>query len=61
MRKKYQCRRAQLPIEGNLTLGRRHDNILDALNKQKKKDYSYKELSTVFWNLGKVYINIYNI
>jgi len=25
---------------------------MDILNKQKRNEYSYKELATVFWNLG---------
>lgn len=41
-----------MPKNDTRTLGRRHNDVLDVLNKQKKHEYSYKELSTVFWNLG---------
>jgi len=37
---------------------------MDILNKQKRNEYSYKELATVFWNLGEcvlkcVFIHFY--
>lgn len=34
------------------TLGKRHNDVVAILYKQHKKEYSYKELSTVYWNLG---------
>ncbi|XP_060849151.1 abnormal spindle-like microcephaly-associated protein homolog [Rhopalosiphum padi] len=53
VRKKYQCRRdtVRMPRRSAQTLGRRHNDVVDILNKQKKNEYSYKELATVFWNL----------
>jgi len=41
-----------MPRRSAQTLGRRHNDVVDILNKQKKNEYSYKELATVFWNLG---------
>lgn len=54
VRKKYDCQRktVRLPAQDTLTLGKRHNDVLDILNKQKKNEYSYKELAMVFWNLG---------
>lgn len=54
VRKKYQCRQkiAQLPTAGAQTLGKRYNDILDRLSKQKRNEYSYKQLSIDFWNLG---------
>lgn len=56
----YQCRRetVRIPINNAQTLGKRHNDVLDVLNKQKKHDYSYKELSTVFWNLGRYILQV---
>ncbi|XP_025421851.1 protein abnormal spindle-like isoform X3 [Sipha flava] len=53
VRKKYQCRREtiRVPKKGALTLGKRHNDAVDVLNRQKKNEYSYRELTTVFWNL----------
>ncbi|KAF0764759.1 protein abnormal spindle-like isoform X1 [Aphis craccivora] len=54
VRKRYQCRRETIrfPKKGALTLGKRHNDVVDVLNKQKRNEYSYRELTTVFWNLG---------
>lgn len=41
-----------MPRRSAQTLGRRHNEVVDILNKQKRNEYSYKELATVFWNLG---------
>jgi len=41
-----------MPRRSAQTLGRRHNDVIDILNKQKRNEYSYKELATVFWNLG---------
>lgn len=53
VRKKYQCRRdtVRMPRRSAQTLGRRHNDVVKILNKQKRNEYSYKELATVFWNL----------
>ncbi|KAE9525583.1 hypothetical protein AGLY_014110 [Aphis glycines] len=53
VRKRYQCRRQTIrfPKKGALTLGKRHNDVVDVLNKQKRNEYSYRELTTVFWNL----------
>ncbi|CAI6348354.1 unnamed protein product [Macrosiphum euphorbiae] len=53
VRKKYQCRRdtVRMPRRSAQTLGRRHNDVMDVLKKQKRNEYSYKELATVFWNL----------
>ncbi|XP_026817930.1 protein abnormal spindle-like isoform X2 [Rhopalosiphum maidis] len=53
VRKRYQCRREtiRIPKKGALTLGKRHNDVVDVLNKQKRNEYSYRELTTVFWNL----------
>lgn len=58
VRKIYQCRRETIRIPKNsaLTLGRRHNDVEDVLNRQKRNIYSYKELATVFWNLGNINI-----
>lgn len=53
MRKKYQCQRETIiPKQGALTLAKRHNDVVDVLIKQKKNDYSFKELARIFWNLG---------
>lgn len=56
VRKRYQCRREtiRIPQKGALTLGKRHNNVVDVLNKQRRNEYSYRELATVFWNLGSI-------
>lgn len=56
VRKRYQCRREtiRVPKKGALTLGKRHNDVVNILNRQKKNEYSYRELATVFWNLGSV-------
>lgn len=41
-----------MPRRSAQTLGRRHNDVVKILNKQKRNEYSYKELATVFWNLG---------
>ncbi|XP_050531513.1 protein abnormal spindle isoform X2 [Daktulosphaira vitifoliae] len=53
IRKKYNCRRETIrfPKRGALTLGRRHHDVEDVLRKQKRNEYSYKELAAVFWTL----------
>ncbi|XP_060855887.1 protein abnormal spindle-like [Metopolophium dirhodum] len=53
VRKRYQCRREtiRIPQKGALTLGKRHNEVVDVLNKQRRNEYSYRELATVFWNL----------
>ncbi|VVC41764.1 Hypothetical protein CINCED_3A009489 [Cinara cedri] len=53
VRKKVQCRREtiRMPKKGGLTLGRRHKDVVNVLTKQKKNEYSYRDLATVFWNL----------
>ncbi|XP_022160068.1 protein abnormal spindle-like isoform X2 [Myzus persicae] len=53
VRKRYQCRREtiRIPQKGGLTLGKRHNDVVDVLNKQRRNEYSYRELATVFWNL----------
>lgn len=60
IRKRYQCRRETIkkPTKNALTLGRRHNDVVDILNKQKRNEYSYRELTTVFWNLGIVVITL---
>lgn len=42
--------------KGARTLGRRHNDVVDVLNRQKRNEYSYRELVTVFWNLGTVHV-----
>lgn len=56
IRKRYQCRRVTNRIlkKGARTLGRRHNDAVDVLNRQKINEYSYRKLVTVFWNLGSV-------
>ncbi|XP_008182570.1 protein abnormal spindle isoform X2 [Acyrthosiphon pisum] len=53
VRKRYQCRREtiRIPQKSALTLGKRHNDVVDVLNKQRRNEYSYRELATVFWNL----------
>lgn len=59
----YQCKRdtIRIPRNGALTLARRHKEVEDVLSKQKQNEYSYKELATIFWNLGWccIFINLY--
>ncbi|XP_050438518.1 protein abnormal spindle isoform X3 [Adelges cooleyi] len=53
IRKRYVCRRETIrfPKQRGLTLGRRHNDVEDVLRRQKKNEYSYKELAAVFWTL----------
>jgi len=61
VRKRYQCRREtiRIPQKGALTLGKRHNDVVDVLNKQRRNEYSYRELATVFWNLGSISLLYY--
>lgn len=53
VRKKNQSQwKTITPKQGALTLAKRHSDVVDVLIKQKKNEYSYKELARIFWNLG---------
>ncbi|VVC38206.1 Hypothetical protein CINCED_3A000313 [Cinara cedri] len=54
VRKRYQCRQetVKIPTKKTLTLGRRHNDVVNVINKQERNAYYvYIELSKVFWNL----------